>query len=233
VQPDYDLIYADQAEKYDRFIAAEDYQGNLLRTLKQVCRLSREQSVADLGSGTGRIAFLLSPYVRHVYGVEPVSGMQRVAEAKKLALGVKNIDFLPGEHRDTSLPDNCIDLVIEGWAFLHAFQNTYSEWRTEFEAIAREMRRVLRPRGTVALIETMGSFDIWNEVPSKTSELYSYFERELGLKKTIVRTDYEFANLEEAVDFGTFFFGEEIGTQIAEAGEPNVPEATAIWHGKL
>lgn len=231
--PDYDLLFADQAEKYDRFIAAEDFQGNLLRTLKQICHLNREQSVGDLGSGTGRIAFLLAPFVRHVYGIEPIAGMQRVAEQKKQALGVRNVDFLPGEHRDTSLPDNSVDLIVEGWAFQHAFLASSSEWHSEFLAIVQEMKRVLRPRGTVAFIETMGSFHVWTEVPCQTAELYGFFEKELCLKRTVIRTDFKFSNAEEAADLGTFFFGDEVGAEILRAGEPTIQEATAIWYGKL
>jgi ubiquinone/menaquinone biosynthesis C-methylase UbiE len=231
--PDYDRLFADHAEEYDRFIAAEDSQGHLLQALKQLGHLNREQAVADLGTGTGRIAFLVAPIVRHVYGIEPVGGMRLVAESKKLKLGVKNVDFLPGEHRDIPLPDNSIDLIIEGWAFLKAFHSTYPEWRSEFEAIVPEMKRILRPRGAVILIETMGSLHIWSEIPDRTVVLYDYFEKELGLRKTIIRTDYRFSNLEEAVDLSTFFFGDEIGAEIQQIGEPIVPEATAIWHGRM
>jgi ubiquinone/menaquinone biosynthesis C-methylase UbiE len=228
--PDYDVLFADQAEKYDRFIAAEDYEGNLLHALKRLGRLNREQAVADLGTGTGRIAFLVAPIVRHVYGIEPVGGMLRFAETKKQKLGVKNVDFLPGEHRDLPLPDHSIDLIIEGWAFLRAFSCAYPEWRSEFEAIVQETKRVLRPRGAVIFIETMGSLHIWDEAPVRTALLYDYFEKELGLKRAIIRTDYKFANMEDAIDLGTFFFGDEVGAEIRQIGDPIVPEATAIWH---
>jgi ubiquinone/menaquinone biosynthesis C-methylase UbiE len=231
--PNYDLLFADHAEKYDRFVASEDFQGNLLQTLKGLGHLNREQAVADLGTGTGRIAFLLAPIVRHVYGIEPVGGMLRVAESKKQKLGIRNVDFLPGEHKDIPLPDNSIDLIIEGWAFLRAFSCIYPEWRAEFEVIVQEMRRILRHRGTVVLIETMGSLQIWNDAPDRTVELYNYFEKELGLKKTIIRTDYKFSNIDEAVDLWTFFFGDEAGAEIKHIGESIVPEATAIWHGKI
>ena len=231
--PDYDHLFADQAEKYDLFVSAEDFQGNLLQTIKKIGRLTREQTVADLGTGTGRIAILLAPIVRHVYGIEPVGGMLRVAESKKQRFGIKNVDFLPGEHRDLPLPNNSIDLIIEGWAFLRAFCFAYPEWRSEFEAIVLEMKRILRPRGTVILIETMGSLHIWDEVPIRTAELYDYFEKQLGLKKIIIRTDYKFSNIEQAVDLGTFFFGDETGAEIQQIGELIIPEATAIWYGKI
>jgi hypothetical protein len=79
----------------------------------------------------------------------------------------------------------------------------------------------------------MGSLRIWDEVPARTDVLYDYFEKELGLKKTIIRTDYKFSNIEEAVDLGTFFFGDEVGAEIQQIGDPIVPEATAIWHGRI
>jgi len=231
--PDYDLLFADQAEKYDRFVSAEDHEGNLLHALRRLGRLNREQAVADLGTGTGRIAFLVAPIVRHVYGIEPVGGMRSCAESKRKKLGVKNVDFLPGEHRDIPLPDHSVDLVMEGWAFLQAFSGAYPEWRAEFDAIRKETRRILRPGGTVVYIETMGSLHLWDEPPARTSLLYDYFERELGLRKTVIRTDYKFASIEDAVDLGTFFFGDEVGAEIRQVGEPIVPEATALWHGRI
>jgi ubiquinone/menaquinone biosynthesis C-methylase UbiE len=231
--PNYDALFADQAEKYDRLVAAEDFHGNLLRIIRQVSHLNREQSVADLGTGTGRVAFLVCPIVRHVYGIEPVGGMRLVAETKKQTLGIKNVDFMPGEHRDIPLPDNSIDLITEGWAFLKVFRTAYPEWRAEFEAIISEMKRILRPQGAVVLIETMGSLHIWEKVPENTLELYDFLEKELCLKKTIIRTDYKFATKEEAVDLMTFFFGDEMGAEVSEKGDLIVPEATVVWHGRL
>ncbi len=231
--PDYDALFADQGDKYDLFVSAEDFQCNLLSTLKQCGQLNRDQSVADLGTGTGRVAFLVAPIVRHVYGIEPVAGMRQVAEAKKNRLNVKNVDFFPGEHKSIPLPDHSIDVIVEGWAFLKAYYATYPEWRTEFQAIVPEMKRILRPRGMVILIETMGSLHIWKEVPEETAVLYDYFEKELNLKKTIVRTDYRFSSVEDAVDLCTFFFGDEVGAEVAQIGEPIVPEATALWHGRI
>jgi ubiquinone/menaquinone biosynthesis C-methylase UbiE len=233
VQPDYDILFADHAETYDRFVAAEDYQGNLLKTLKQVGRLNREQAVADLGTGTGRVAFLLQPIVRHVYGIEPVGGMRLIADAKKQRLAVKNVDFLPGEHKDIPLPDNSVNLIIEGWAFLKPFHSAGPEWRAEFDSILSEMKRILRHGGAAILIETMGSVNMWEEVPKEHRALYDYFEKELGLKRTVVRTDYRFCSIEEAAELCAFFFGDEVGAEVAGKGDTIVPEATAIWHGRL
>ena len=49
--------------------------------------------------------------------------------------------------------------------------------------------------------------------------LYDYFEKELGLRKKIIRKDYRFSDMEEAIDLGTFFFGDEVGAEIQRIGE--------------
>jgi ubiquinone/menaquinone biosynthesis C-methylase UbiE len=231
--PDCDELFAHRAEKYDRFVAAEDFQGNLLRTVMQLSQLDSAQVVTDLGTGTGRVAYLIAPHVRHVYGIEPVSGMRQVAEAKKHERGINNVDFLAGEHKAIPLPDSSVDLIIEGWAYLKAFVFTYPSWRPEFDAIVPEMRRILRPGKGVILIETMGSLHLWKEIPARTAVLYDYFEKERRLRRVTIRADYRFSSLAEAVDLGTFFFGDEAGAEIRRLGDCVVPEATAIWHGTI
>jgi hypothetical protein len=79
----------------------------------------------------------------------------------------------------------------------------------------------------------MGSLHIWDEVPAQAAILYNYFEKELGLKKTTIRTDYRFADIEQAVDLSTFFFGDEVGAEMKQTVDPIMPEATAIWHGRI
>lgn len=233
MRPDYDSLFANQADAYDRFVSAEDYQGHLLESLLGLGLITKATTIADLGTGTGRVAFLLAPHASHVYGIEPVQGMLAVAEQKKRDLAIPNIDFLPGEHKAIPLPDHSVDLIVEGWAFLRAFTVKYPAWRPEFDCIIPEMRRILRPSGHVVLIETMGSGQIWTEAPGRVAELYRYFENELKLTRTTIRTDYRFASAKDAVDMFTFFFGDELTAQVRSAGSNIIPEATAIWHGEL
>jgi ubiquinone/menaquinone biosynthesis C-methylase UbiE len=164
--PDYKDIFTNQAPKYDVFVSAEDYQGNLIAAIKDLCGPMTGHTVADLGSGTGRMSFLLAPLVGQVYGIEPSAGMRQTAESKRVRLGIRNMEFLEGEHKAVPLPDECIDLVVEGWAFLAAFMTTYPDWRKELEAIFAEVRRILKPNGKVVLIETMGTFHMWDRVPA-------------------------------------------------------------------
>lgn len=231
--PDYDHIFNHEPAKYDRLVMAEDYQGKLAKAVLDVMEVDSTATVADLGSGTGRVAFLVAPHVRQVYGVEPVAAMREFAQNKAAKDGIRNVHFLSGEHKRLPLADESVDAIVEGWAFLRAYRTSFPEWRAEFQSIWDEARRVLRPGGTIAVIETMGTFDLWNSVPEAISPLYDHFETEMKLSKVLVRTDYRFQDLQEAVDLGGFFFGEEIGAAIGTKGSPIVPELTAVWHGRL
>jgi ubiquinone/menaquinone biosynthesis C-methylase UbiE len=231
--PDFDHIFNYQADKYDRLVMAEDHRGTLVRTLNDLSVLRPDVTVADLGTGTGRVAFLVAPHVRHVYGVEPVAAMRKVAEDKAKNGRIPNVSFLEGEHKSIPLPGQSVDLIVEGWAFLRAYRVSYPEWRTEFAAIRREVHRVLGKSGPVVLIETMGSVSLWDQAPEGVRELYEYFEEEWGLSRRVIRTDYRFRSLAEAVDLGGFFFGEEMGETIRKLGDRIVPEATGIWYGQL
>jgi hypothetical protein len=44
-----------------------------------------------------------------------------------------------------------------------------------------------------------------------------------------IRTDYEFASVEEAVTLTRFFFGDELALQVQTANSPIVPECTGLW----
>ena len=50
--PDYQSIYFNQAEQYERMVAREDYQGNLWRTLEQIVPFNGKV-VVDIGAGAG------------------------------------------------------------------------------------------------------------------------------------------------------------------------------------
>ena len=95
--------------------------------------------VADVGAGTG---FSSEPFLRlgyTVYAVEPNGEMRRAAEEW---LGPNpHFHSLTGTAEATALPDNAVDFVAAGQAF-HWFD--HSRASTEF-------RRILKPRGYVAL----------------------------------------------------------------------------------
>jgi hypothetical protein len=93
------------------------------------------------------------------------------------------------------------------------------------------MARIVRPGGTIILLETLGTNRQTPRPP--TPELATFFdwlENAHGFRRTWIRTDYRFASLQEAVELTRFFFGDEMADDIQARGSPVVPECTGIWH---
>jgi SAM-dependent methyltransferase len=100
--------------------------------------------VVDLAAGTGKLARQLVPSGARVIAVEPLAEMRALIPA--------GIEVLEGTAESIPLPDASADAVTVAQAF-HWF---------DAEAALREIGRVLRPGGLLALISNRrdpGSFD--------------------------------------------------------------------------
>ncbi|MDF1573936.1 MAG: class I SAM-dependent methyltransferase [Bacteroidales bacterium] len=92
--------------------------------------------VADVGAGTGRIAFLAAPLVRIVYAVEPVSRFRSYMKEKAVSERVKNLFVMDGTLDSIPLPENSLDMLITSNAI---------GWKLDEELL--EIERVVRPGG--------------------------------------------------------------------------------------
>ncbi|HEX2698216.1 MAG TPA: hypothetical protein VHM28_10950, partial [Anaerolineales bacterium] len=61
--PTQEEIYLNHAVEYEALVSREDYQGNILKAIREIANLDK-LDVLDLGAGTGRLACLLAPYAR-------------------------------------------------------------------------------------------------------------------------------------------------------------------------
>ena len=97
-------------------------------------------TVADIGSGTGKLTKELLGMGYTVYGVEPNADMRNVAEEK--LSGYDRFVSVSGTADNTGLPDCSVDLVTAAQAF---------HW---FDAVtfAAECRRILKDDGYAAII---------------------------------------------------------------------------------
>lgn len=116
------------------------YPAAVLDWLRAECRLTPDAVVADIGSGTGKLAELFLQNGNKVLGVEPNREMREAGEG--LLAGFPNFISIDGAAEVTTLPDACADFVTAGQAF-HWF---------EPEPTRREFARILRPGGWVAVV---------------------------------------------------------------------------------
>ncbi len=226
---DHKKTYKESAIEYEKMIAREDYQGNLLKALKEITPLDAK-TILDLGSGTGRIERLVAPLAKRVFAMDISLPMLQVARDEMEKHEIKNCIHTVADHRQIPLKSSSIDLITSGWSVCYLVDWYRSTWKSELVTAFYEMRRVLKSSGKIILIETQGT---GFEEPHPPEHLRHYFKYlgELGFHFRWIRTDYEFSNIEEAEELAGAFFGEEMREKIVFNGWKNLPECTGIWWG--
>jgi ubiquinone/menaquinone biosynthesis C-methylase UbiE len=225
--PDVHDVYARHAGQYDRLVGHEDCQGHLLSALQTICPLDGLE-VVELGSGTGRLTCLLAPLVRSICALDASRHMLGQAARRAQALDARNVHLAVADHRALPVATGSADLAIAGWSLCYLVVDRPFDWRTQLGRGLSEMRRVLRPGGTIVVLETLGT---GAEMPQRVgllAEYYDFLERE-GYGSSWIRTDYRFESLAEAEVLVRFFFGDDLAEQVVERGSLALPECTGLW----
>jgi ubiquinone/menaquinone biosynthesis C-methylase UbiE len=230
--PDHPEIYRSQAEQYEALVSREDTCGNLLPAIQAILPVEGID-VVELGAGTGRLTCLLAPLVASIHAYDISQHMLDLAAEKLEASGLHNWKISVSDHRRVPLQDGAADLVISGWSVCYIVVDHPETWRTELGKVMAEVRRLLRPGGTILLIETLGTGFETPHPPEHLLEYYAWL-KEQGFQQTWIRTDYRFESLEKARELAEFFFGKEMLVKIAETGdEITLPECTGLWWLKV
>lgn len=225
--PTQEEIYKTEGDKYEALIAREDYQGNILKTLREITPLEG-RIVYDLGAGTGRLACMLAPQVKHVRAFDISEEMLRVCREKFITSGLTNWQVDMADHRQLPVEDHTADLAVSGWSLSYLAVWNPESWKDELEKWMGEMKRVLRPGSFIVLYESLGT---GNESPIKLEHLDKFYPwlDEVGFQNKWIRTDYQFKSLEEAEFLSRFFFGDDLGDKVKQNKSQILPECTGVW----
>jgi ubiquinone/menaquinone biosynthesis C-methylase UbiE len=225
--PDHKKTYRSEAEKYDLLISREDYLGNLIREIERI-RVPDGLDIVDLGAGTGRLSLMLASRSASIVALDIAPRMLLKVNHKFLSSGAKKFLTAAGDHRAIPLPDGVSDLVISGWSVCYLADWYPASWKKELDKAFEEIERIVRPGGTILLIETQGTGYSSPNSPPHLKNYFEYLER-AGYSFSWIRTDYKFKNLDEAVSFTKYFFGEELAKTVLEQNWVILPECTGFW----
>jgi len=220
-------VYQSHADRYEQLVYREDYQKNLPKAVRRI-RDFAGLDIVELGAGTGRLTRFLAREARRVYASDLSFDMLAQAarllspeEKQRCALAVADMRRAP-------LPSACADLVVAGWSFCYLAVWGGDAWRAELQNGVDEALRLLRPGGVVILFENFGT---GFESPAPPPHLDGYFGflKDKGFRSDWLRTDYDFASMQEAQELADFFFGGELAARVRENGWKILPECTGVF----
>jgi ubiquinone/menaquinone biosynthesis C-methylase UbiE len=229
--PTHREIYSSHALQYERLVAHEDYEGNILRALGRILPLEGADAI-DVGAGTGRLARLLAPSVKSVVALDVAVPMLQHARTQLAGGQSGRVLVAAAEHRRLPLRAGRADLLVSGWSVSYVAVWDSERWRQNLEDWLREAKRVLRKTGWIVLFESLGT---GNQTPTRLPHLEDFYGwlSESGFGFDWIRTDYRFESVEVADELVGFFFGEEIRRLIKRAPPVTLAECTGVWSMKV
>jgi len=146
--------FSSRVENYIKY--RPTYPLEVVHLLENECGLTTQSIIADLGSGTGKLAEVFLEHGYSIIGVEPNAPMREAGE--KLLSNYAKFTSVNGTAEDTTLSDSSVDLIIAGQAF-----HWFDPQKAKVEAA-----RILKPDGWVALI--------WNDRKLATTPFLADYE---------------------------------------------------------
>ncbi len=120
------------------------YDERVIERMAEVSGADGGMTVADVGTGTGFVAAGISPLVGRVLAVDNSPAMLDVARRNLGELGLANVELIEGDVGTLPLDSGSVDAAFANMVLHHA---------KDPAAMLREMARVVRPGGTVAITD--------------------------------------------------------------------------------
>ena len=138
--------YDDSAGMYDDTVGRG--MASSTNLLLRELQIPENPTVLDVGCGTGISTFELMKRVKgRFFGIDISQKMIDLAKERALALGFSNVEFSKGDAEQLDFPESSFDLIISNLVF---------HWVQNKQKALKEMLRVLKPRGQVALLFNAG-----------------------------------------------------------------------------
>jgi ubiquinone/menaquinone biosynthesis C-methylase UbiE len=215
------------AQTYHALVSREDYQGNLLGAIQAITPIS-DLNILELGAGTGRVSRLIAPFANNIVATDLSYPMLKLAKEFLKDLDPPNWQFIMADHHALSLKKNSVDLVISGWSFHRVAAESDKNWKIAVNTALSHIAQILRPGGTILLIESLGTGYEQPHPPEDVADYLAYLDR-IGFNSRWIRTDYCFQSIQEARALTSFFWG-DVAFPFWETEEGVIlPECTGLW----
>lgn len=133
--------------KYEKIIMdAYDPDGVELENILRLIDFKRHDRVLEVGTGAGRVAFKIAPYVKEVYGIDIDKERLKIAKAQSL----DNMLMVYGDAEKVPFGNSFFDVVLCPWVLHHV---------RDKEVALLEIHRILKKRGVFLSIDVASNAD--------------------------------------------------------------------------
>lgn len=181
-------LFNDIAQRYDFlnhvFSFGVDYywRNRLVKLIQPLTHYN----ILDVATGTGDVAFKLSPKSKSITGIDIASNMIELANVKKIKKNAKNTNFLVGDAENLPFSDNSFDLVTISYG--------YRNISNQVKAL-KEFNRILKTNGKLYILEFS---EPTNFIVSPFYKFYSY--KVMPFIASVFTKKYAYDYLPESID---------------------------------
>lgn len=143
-------FYGEHAQRWDHIRSTLCGEYVTIQAMESL--IPNSLTVTDIGTGTGELLLPLARIVNHAIGIDPSTEMMQQAKLKADQEGINNIEFRTGKMEDLPLQDQEVDAAFAGLVLHHS---------TDPALALREMSRVVKPNGTVTIIDFQSHHEEW------------------------------------------------------------------------
>lgn len=151
-------VFSTKAEKYAKY--RWDYASNAIKGIIDVAQLSTNSCIADIGAGTGILTKHFIGKAQRIYAIEPNTEMRQILEYELGA--TPSVSVIDGSAEVTKLPQESVNLITVAQS-IHWF---------EPEPARKEMRRILKTNGWLAILRNYGTDKLNKLVSGLMTEEY-------------------------------------------------------------
>lgn len=198
--------YYEDNDYYEVFSRAEDSEFKVGHYLE---KLAKGKIVLDAGCGTGKFLKILEDSSKQYIGID--LSLKQLEKAKeKSSSAISN--FLPSNLSNIPLADASIDLIVSCWVL-----GTITDL-SEREKCLTELRRVLKPGGSIILVEN-GEESEFEEVRGRNKDLRTRKYNDWILSKNFlidkkINTYFSFETESQAKKCFDVIYGKEVSSKI-------------------
>jgi ArsR family transcriptional regulator len=162
------------------------YDETVIDTLADAIAIDSEQTVLDVGTGTGFIAAGLAPRAGRVIAIDNSAAMLDVARDNLAQLGIDNLELREADLTQLPLDDDSTDAAVANVVLHHA---------EDPAVMLAEMTRVVRPGGRVAITDAISHSYEWIRTEQADIWLGFTLEQVRGFFDSARLTRYGYATL--------------------------------------